>query len=126
MALLFAGILLLFVSRPLLRAQTQEPQEPDEKEDDNSFDPVRAAKDITVGDFYFKKGSYDAAILRYRDATRHKPNFALAYYKLGQAYDKKHDKTNAIEAYKKYLEILPKGSYSKHCRERIKKLGKEA
>jgi tetratricopeptide (TPR) repeat protein len=124
----FLGVFLLFAAKSPAGGWVlpQEPQEPPvEKEDDNSFDPVRAATDMDVGDFYFRRGSYDAAILRYQDATRHKPNFALAYYKLGLAYDKKHDKTKAIEAYKKYLEILPKGSYAKHCSERIEKLGKQ-
>lgn len=117
-----AGILALLLSGVILQAYQPPPQEPEEED---TFDPYQAQKDMKVGDFYFKKGSYDAAIARYRDAARHKPNFAIPYLKIGEAYEKKHDPKNAIEAYKKYLEILPKGKEAPYARKRIEKLERE-
>ena len=52
------------------------------------FDPHRAAKDIEVGDFYFKKKNYGAALDRYREALFYKPNDAMANFRMAQALDK--------------------------------------
>src|SRR5215470_14977884 len=38
------------------------------------WDPHKAAKDVEVGDFYFKKKNYRAALERYKDALIYKPN----------------------------------------------------
>lgn len=123
-SLFFVVLVFLGVSFSTLRVHAQEPEE-EMEEDNDSFDPVRAAKDMKIGDFYFKKRSYDAAIKRYQDAARHKPNFAIPYLKMGTAYEKKHDSKSAIEAYKKYLELLPKGKDAQHARKRIEKLGRQ-
>lgn len=80
---------------------------------------------MKVGDFYFRKGNYDSAILRYKDAARHRPGFAVPYARMGKVYEKKHDPKLAIEAYKKYLEMLPKGADAPRARKQIEKLEKE-
>ena len=41
---------------------------PGDVQEFHTFDPHRAAKDIEVGDFYFKKKNYGAALERYREA----------------------------------------------------------
>src|SRR6266404_1817480 len=43
------------------------------------FDPFHAAKSIEIGNFYMKKGKYDAAIDRYRDATEYEPGLAMPW-----------------------------------------------
>lgn len=119
------GVLLLTLqcfTTDLLRAQESEPQESTEED---TFNPYLANKDVKIGDFYFKKGNYDAAIARYRAAARHKPNFAIPFLKMGKAYEKKHETKEAIKAYQKYLEILPKGNDAAYARERIEKLEHE-
>lgn len=120
-SLFFAALFFFGVSFSALRVHAQEPEE-EMEEDNDSFDPVRAAKDMKVGDFYFKKRSYDAAIKRYQDAIKHRPNYAIPYLRIGEAYEKKHDAKSAIEAYKKYLEILPKGKDASYARKRIEQL----
>lgn len=117
----YAGLLffVLCFNGSVMWSQEPEPQEPTEED---TFDPFQANKDVKVGDFYFKKGNYDAAIARYRSAARHKPNFAIPYLKMGKAFEKKRDAKSAREAYKKYLEILPKGKDAAFARERIEKL----
>ncbi len=115
----------LLLSGPAIRSQTkepQEPQQPQESEDENTFDPVRAAKDMQVGDFYFRRGNYDAAIMRYKDAAQHRPNFAIPYLRIAKAYEKKKDLKSAIEAYQKYLQILPKGKDAPYARKQIEEL----
>ncbi len=89
------------------------------------FDPYRAHKSIEIGLFYMKKGNYDAAIERFEDAARSKPNFAQPYHLLGEAYEKKGAKAEAVKAYQKYLEILPSAGDAGKIRKRIAQLNHE-
>ena len=89
------------------------------------FDPYKAEKNIEVGLFYFKKKNYDAAIERFKDAIRYKPNFARPHRLLGQCYEKKKEKQEAVGWYQKYLEILPAADDAEAIRKRIEKLNRE-
>ena len=89
----------------------------------SSYDPFHAAQDIDVGIFYMHKGDYDAAIDRFKDAIRLKPNFARPRLLLGEIYEKKGDTREAIRYYKEFLEILPDGPDSGKVRGRLEKLG---
>ena len=52
------------------------------------WNPHKAAKDIEVGDFYFKRKNYRAAEDRYREALFYKDNDALATYRLAICLEK--------------------------------------
>ena len=84
-----------------------------------------AEKDLEVGQFYMRKGDVDAAIDRFQDAIKRKPNFARPRLLLGEAYEKKGDKAQALKYYKEYLEVLPKALDASKVRKRIEKLTKE-
>jgi hypothetical protein len=71
------------------------------------FDPLHAQRSLDVGTFYLKKGSYDAAIDRFIEASNYQPNLAMPWRMLGEAYEKKREYTKAVDAYNKYLRILP-------------------
>jgi len=94
------------------------------------FDPLHAQKSIDVGTFYLKKGNYDAAIDRFIDATRFQPKLAIPWKLLGEAYEKKHDNSDAVESYKKYLELFPNAVDAAKVKKRIalleEKSGQEA
>ena len=83
------------------------------------FDPLHAQKSIDVGTFYLKKGNYDAAIDRFMDATHFQPKLAKPWRLLGEAYEKKHDTSSAIESYKKYLEVFPRAVDAAKVKKRI-------
>ncbi len=109
-------------------AQQQVPELPEEDETlkpekDYSFNPIEAARDIDVGNQYFKKKKYRAAAFRYLEATRYNPTMAEAFLRLGEAREKMNDKAAAEEAYTKYLELAPDGKAAGEVR---KKLGKKA
>src|SRR5262249_5596345 len=46
------------------------------------WDPHKAAKDVEVGDYYFKRKNYRVVEDRYREALRYKDNDAIAIYRL--------------------------------------------
>jgi TolA-binding protein len=89
------------------------------------YNPMRAMKDVEIGDFYFKvKQNYPAAISRYREALEYKPHDAEATFKLAEVLNKTGDTPGAVENYQAYLKILPNGPYAKRAREEVDKLKK--
>ena len=93
------------VTQPI--PQTTEPPEEDESLAPKVYalNPVQAKKEITAGDYYFKKPNYSAAARRYLEATRWDPGSAEAFLKLGEAREKLREFGPAREAYLKYIEL---------------------
>ncbi len=60
---------------------------------------LEAAHYVEVGDYYFEKGSYQAALLRYRDAAEQKAGDAAVHVRLGRVYEKFNDRLQAIKEY---------------------------
>ena len=87
--------------------QEQEPPEedPDLKPKEYSFNPLEAGRNITAGNFYYKKGNYRAASRRYQEAAKWDPTSSEAILKLGEADEKLRDFPAAREAYQKYITL---------------------
>lgn len=60
---------------------------------------LEAAHNVEVGDYYFEKGSYQAALSRYRDAAEQKAGDAAIHVRLGRVYEKLNDRPQAIKEY---------------------------
>ena len=86
------------------------------------WNPMKAMKDVEIGDYYFKKENYHAAISRYREALEFKPHDAEATFKLAEVLNKTGDTAGAVENYQAYLKILPNGPYAKKAHEALDKL----
>src|SRR4029077_12238533 len=86
------------------------------------FDPHRALKDIEVGDFYFKKKNYGAALDRYREALFYKPNDATANFRMAQALEKLARLDEAAEHYQEYLKVLPTGPQAEEAKKALEKI----
>ena len=87
-----------------------------------SFDPLHAQRSLDVGTFYLKKGNYDAAIDRFLEASNYQPSLAAPWKMLGEAYEKKHENQKAIDAYNKYLQILPHAADAARIKKTIAEL----
>ena len=94
--------------------------------DQPTWDPLRAEKDLQVGQYYMRKGDVDAAIDRFQDAALAKPGYAIPFRYLGEAQEKKGLKKPAIKSYQRYLDLYPKAEDTEKIRKRIEKLYKEA
>src|SRR5208283_3627912 len=91
-------------------AKEQAPPEEDETlqpAKEYAFNPLQAEKEVKTGEFYFKKGSYKAAAIRFLEATKWNPGFAEAYFLLGEADEKLRDTKSAREAWSKFLQLAP-------------------
>ena len=86
------------------------------------WDPHKAAKDIEVGDFYFKRKNYRAAEDRYREALYYKDNDATATFRLAICLEKLDRPDDARTEYESYLKILPYGPQSDEAKKAIERL----
>jgi len=93
--------------------------------DQPKWDPLRAEKDIEVGQYYMRKGDVDAAIDRFQDAAEAKPGYAIPFRYLGEAYEKKGQKKPAVKAYQRYLDLYPHAEDGDKIRKKIEKLHQE-
>lgn len=129
--LLLAGAALGFADdlkkeRPQPPASTKEEVPPEEDESlavqQYAFNPLRAEKELKVGNFYFHKGSYRGAALRFREATKWNPGYAEAWLRLGETAEKQKDPRVIKEAYTKYLELEPNAKNAEEIRKKLEKL----
>ncbi len=119
---------MLLLLLALAAAAQQKPQEPPEEDEslatkEYSFNPIQAEKELKTGNFYFKKGSYKAAALRFREATRWNSGFAEAWLRLGETHEKLNDPTAARDAYAKFLALAPKHKRADEVRKKLANYG---
>jgi tetratricopeptide (TPR) repeat protein len=93
--------------------------------DQPAWDPLRAEKDLEVGQYYMKKGDLDAAIDRFQDATAAKPGYAIPFRFLAEAQEKKGLKRQAIKSYQRYLDLYSHAEDGDKVRKKIDKLYKD-
>lgn len=108
-----------------LAAQQQPPEPPEEDESllpkEYALNPLESARNITAGNFYFKKGNYRAASKRYLEATRWDPSSAEAFLKLAETDERLKDFAGAREAYTKYLAVSPEAKNADAIKKKIAK-----
>lgn len=88
----------------------------------HTWDPHKAAKDVEVGDYYFKRKNYRAAEDRYREALRYKDNDAVATIRLAVSLEKLGELDDARAEYESYLRILPHGPQASEAQKAIERL----
>ena len=86
------------------------------------WNPHKAAKDVEVGDFYFKRKNYRAAEDRYREALFYKDNDAIATFRLAVCLEKLERPSEARAEYESYLKILPHGPQAEEAKKAIDRL----
>jgi tetratricopeptide (TPR) repeat protein len=101
----------------------QEPPEEDESLIPKVYalNPLEASRNITAGNFYFKKGNYRAAARRYLEATRWDPGSSEGFLRLGEADEKVRDLAGAKDAYTKYLTLTPDAKNADSLKKKIEK-----
>lgn len=86
------------------------------------WDPHKAAKDVEVGDYYFKRKNYRAAEDRYREALFYKDNDAIATYRLAICLEKLDRPEEARQEFESYLKILPYGPEAPDAKKALARL----
>jgi tetratricopeptide (TPR) repeat protein len=111
--------------KQLIPDDSQLPPEEDKAKikETYSFNPLQSKKDVAVGEEYFKKGSFNAAASRFREATKWNDGNADAWLRLGDAEAKLKDMKAAREAWEKYLQLAPDAKNAAEVRKRLLKTG---
>src|SRR5262249_52690113 len=104
------------------RQAVPEEEDKNVKDQEYSFNPLQAQREVEVGNQYFKKGSYRAAAGRFREATHWNEGLAEAWLRLGEAEERLKDPKEAREAYQKYLELASDGPKAPEIRKKLDKL----
>ncbi len=104
--------------------QTGEPPEEDEgsKVKEYTFNPLQAQKELNIGNFYAKKGSWRAAAMRYSESVKWNPTYADGFLKLGEARERLGQKSQARDAFEKFLELAPEHKRAAEIKKRIASL----
>jgi tetratricopeptide (TPR) repeat protein len=116
-------------SHPASKAAVED-LEPSEKPDTTGvqefhpWNPMKAVKDEEVGDYYFKRKNYKAALERYKEALYYKDGDAVASFRIAKCQEKLGDKAEAKKYYEQYLRILPDGPYAREARGSLDKIAK--
>lgn len=91
-----------------------------------SYNPQKARKAIEVGDFYYRRDNFKAALSRYQEALQWKPDDAEATFKAGESFDKLGRPQEARAQYQKYLKLLPEGPHAKEAQKALSNLPQAA
>jgi tetratricopeptide (TPR) repeat protein len=107
-------------------AFAQDPVEPPEEDEglkaqEYALNPVQAKKEFSAGNFYWRKGSYRAAAMRFREASRWDPGWSEAFLKWGESAERQKDFAAAREAFAKYFEIAEDKKAVAEIRKRMTK-----
>src|SRR5690242_6635904 len=110
--------------KPPVSDQEEIPKEEDESLSvkEYSLNPLQAQKEVRVGNYYFKKGSYRAPALRFREATKWNAGDAEAWLRLAETAEKQKDDKTVKEAYTKYLELASDAKNAAEIRKKLEKL----
>jgi len=88
------------------------------------WNPLKSSKDVQIGDFYFRRKNYKAALDRYKEALYYKEGDAVATFRIGECEDKLGNKTEAKKYFAQYLKILPEGPLAKDARSSLERIEK--
>ena len=74
---------------------------------DNIFYGTPQFAHYNMGQAFFNKGDYKAALESYRKAADEDPRYALAYYSMGLTLDKMNNYRDSAEAYERAVKAAP-------------------
>ena len=113
--------------RPALIRDTDKAEGKDEADTNQpkELDPLLAEKNLKIGDYYFKRKNYVAAIQRYAEAIEYQPDRTESYEALARAYEKNGDRSKAADVYKNFIQKNPDSPKAADFRAKLAKVEKK-
>jgi tetratricopeptide (TPR) repeat protein len=97
---------------------------PDKLEAPPTYDPIAAAHNADVGDYYLQQKNYRAALMRYEDARQSKPGDAAIHVRMGRALEKLDEPARAYLEYDSATKLEPAGKSEHEARDAMERLRK--
>ena len=101
---------------------TAEGAENEEETGPKEPNPMLAEENLKIGDFYYKRKNYNAAIQRYIAALEYQPNLIKAFEALAKAYEKNDEFDKAMNTYRDFLEKYPDSPKASDFRDKLSEL----
>lgn len=83
------------------------------------LNPLESDRNIRVGNYYWHKGKFRAALGRYERATKYNPNSAEAFFKVAEAEDKLKNNDAAKIAYQKVVTLAPDSKLGHEAKKKL-------
>ena len=83
------------------------------------LNPLESDRNIRIGNFYWHKGKYRAALRRYEWATKYNPSSAQAFFKVGEAETKLKNADAAKFAFKKVVDLAPDSKLAHEAKKKL-------
>ena len=83
------------------------------------LNPLESERNIRVGNFYWHKNDYRAALRRYEWASKYNPSSAEAFFKVGEAEEKLKNRDAAKLAFQKVVGLAPDSKLAREARRKI-------
>jgi TolA-binding protein len=83
------------------------------------LNPLESERNIKVGNYYWDKRNYRAALGRYQDATRYNPSSPEAFFKVGEAESKLKHKDAAKVAFQKVIQLAPDSKLAHEAKRKL-------
>jgi tetratricopeptide (TPR) repeat protein len=110
-------ILVINTGGPIICAQKQQAQPATDYGDPvHRYVPPSASKSVEIGDFYLRRGKFNAALSRFQEALKADAHYAPAYRELGKVYEKLELPRKALDAYRRYLDELPSAEEAREAK----------
>lgn len=95
--------------------------EEDEAEAPEKFvlNPLESDRNVRVGNYYWNKGKYRAALKRYEWATKYNPSSPEAFFKVGEAEVKLKNADAAKLAFKKVVDLAPDSKFAREAKKKL-------
>jgi tetratricopeptide (TPR) repeat protein len=105
---------------PAHQPDESEPPEEDESLAPKKYvlNPLESERNVRVGNYYWAKKNYRAALGRYQDATRYNPSSQEAFFKVGEAEQKLKNKDAAKAAFQKVVELSPDSKLAQEAKKK--------
>ena len=84
-----------------------------------SLDPLESERNVKVGNYYWHKGKYRAALGRYERATKYNPSSVEAFFKVGEAEEKLKNKDAAKIAFQRVIQIAPDSKLAQEAKKKL-------
>jgi len=121
-----APVFFLVLLASSVRSFAQPPDEANPPEEDASLapktyvlNPLESERNIKVGNLYWAKKNYRAALSRYQDATRFNPSSQEAFYKVGEAEKKLKHADAAKIAFQKVIQLAPDSKLAQEAKRKL-------
>ncbi|MBI2677729.1 MAG: hypothetical protein HYX28_03005 [Candidatus Koribacter versatilis] len=88
----------------------------------STYDPIGAARDADVGDYYFHENNYRGALMRYSDALKEKPGDAGVHLRLARGWEKLGAAERAYLEYDAVVKLEREGKSASEAKDGMARL----